>query len=280
MIKIKDVMNEEVVVMQDNEQVSHARNLMLKHGFSRIVVLDNQEIPVGVVTEKDLTRKMGGKSPAWRRRPIDKISIRRVMTSNPITTTPNKGIRDAVELMIKNNISSIPVVDEDGLAGIITKTDIMQFYSEKLGGRWKVSDLMTGDVITVNENHSIGHVISIMEEKNIGKVIVIRDSLPIGIITPANISFANVEDPETGVSVEKIAFLRKIDGQEKRNVREVSMVTAGDIMTNHLIKIEQTEDASSAADIMTKKEVSGIPVVNDNELVGIITKTDIIRGIQ
>jgi len=71
-----------------------------------------------------------------------------------------------------------------------------------------------------------------------------------------------------------------IDGQEKRNVREVSMVTAGDLMTNHLIKIEQDEDAASAADIMAKKDVSGIPVVSDNELVGIITKTDIIRGIQ
>lgn len=101
MIQIKDVMNQEVIVMQDNEQVSHARNLMLKHGFSRIVVLDNEEIPVGIVTEKDLTRKMGGKGPAWRRRPIDKISIRRIMTSNPVTVSPNKGIRDAVELMIK-----------------------------------------------------------------------------------------------------------------------------------------------------------------------------------
>jgi CBS domain-containing protein len=280
MIKIKDVMNEEVIVMQDNEQVSHARNLMLKHGFSRIVVLDNQEIPVGMVTEKDLTRKMGGKSPAWRRRPIDKISIRRVMTSNPVTVSPNKGIKDAVELMIKNNISSIPVVDEEGLAGIVTKTDIMKFYSEKLGGRWKVSDLMASDVVTVSENHSIGHVINIMGEKDIGKVIVMRDSLPVGIITPANISFADVEDPETGVSVEKIYFLRKTEGLDKKNVREVSMLTAGDIMTNHLVMIQQDEDASRAAAMMMENKISGLPVLDDEELVGIITKTDLIRGIQ
>ncbi len=280
MIKIKDVMNEEVIVMQDNEQVSHARNLMLKHGFSRIVVLDNQEIPVGMVTEKDLTRKMGGKSPAWRRRPIDKISIRRVMTPNPVTISPNKGINDAVELMIKNNISSIPVVDEEGLAGIVTKTDIMKFYSEKLGGRWKVSDLMTSNVVTVSENHSIGHVINIMGEKEIGKVIVLRDSMPVGIITPANISFADVEDPETGVSVEKIYFLRKTEGLDKKNVREVSMLTAGDIMTNHLVMIQQEDDASRAAVMMMENKISGLPVLDEEELVGIITKTDLIRGIQ
>ncbi|WP_341776970.1 CBS domain-containing protein [Methanobacterium formicicum] len=280
MMKIEDVMNEEVIVAEENEQVSHARNLMIKYGYSRILVVNQEDKLVGILTEKDLTRKMRSNGPKWKRRTIDKISIRRVMTPQPVTLTPTREVRDAVEIMIKNDISSVPVVDGDELLGIVTKTELIDFYRDKFAGKWKVSDLMTSEVVTVNENHSIGHVISTMEDQKIGKLIVVRDNEPVGIITSANISFANVEDPETGVSVEKIAFLRKIDGQEKRNVREVSMVTAGDIMTNHLIKIEQTEDASSAADIMTKKEVSGIPVVNDNELVGIITKTDIIRGIQ
>lgn len=279
-MKIEDVMNEEVIVAEENEQVSHARNLMIKYGYSRILVVNQEDKLVGILTEKDLTRKMRSNGPKWKRRTIDKISIRRVMTPQPVTLTPTREVRDAVEIMIKNDISSVPVVDGDEVLGIVTKTELIDFYRDKFAGKWKVSDLMTSEVVTVNENHSIGHVISTMEDQKIGKLIVVRDNEPVGIITSANISFANVEDPETGVSVEKIAFLRKIDGQEKRNVREVSMVTAGDIMTNHLIKIEQTEDASSAADIMTKKEVSGIPVVNDNELVGIITKTDIIRGIQ
>ncbi|WP_335645232.1 MULTISPECIES: CBS domain-containing protein [Methanobacterium] len=280
MMKIEDVMNEEVILAEENEQVSHARNLMLKHGYSRILVVDPEGKPVGILTEKDLTRKMRSNGPKWKRRTIDKISIRRVMTPNPVTITPFREVREAVELMIKNDISSIPVTDGDEVVGIITKSELMDFYRQKYTGKWKVSDLMSSEVVTVNENHSIGHVISIMGDQKIGKVIVVRDNEPVGIITSANISFANMEDPETGVSVEKIAFLRKIDGQEKRNVREVSMVTAGDIMTNHLIKIEQGEDAASAADIMAKKEVSGMPVVGDDELVGIITKTDIIRGIQ
>ncbi|MGI6464210.1 CBS domain-containing protein [uncultured Methanobacterium sp.] len=280
MMKVEDVMNEEIIVAEENEQVSHARNLMLKYGYSRILVVNQEDKLVGILTEKDLTRKMRSNGPKWKRRTIDNISIRRVMTPNPITITPTREVRDAVELMIKNDISSVPVVDGDEILGIVTKTELMDFYREKFAGKWKVSDLMTSEVITVNENHSIGHVISTMEDQKIGKLIVVRDNEPVGIITSANISFANVEDPETGVSVEKIAFLRKIDGQEKRNVREVSMVTAGDIMTNHMIKIEETEDASNAAEMMTKKDVTGIPVVNDNELVGIITKTDIIRGIQ
>lgn len=279
-MKIEDVMNEDVILVEENEQVSHARNLMLKHGYSRILVVNPEGKPVGILTEKDLIRKMRSNGPKWKRRTIDNIAIHRIMTPDPVTISPFKEVREAVELMIKNDISSIPVVDEDEVVGIVTKSDLMEFYNQKYTGKWKVSQLMTDEVVTVNENHSIGHVISLMEDKKIGKVVVIRDKEPVGIITSANISFANVEDPETGVSVEKIAFLRKTDGQEKRNVREVSMLTASDIMNNHLIKIGQDEDAAMAADLMMKKDVSGIPVVKDDELMGIITKTDIIRGIQ
>jgi CBS domain-containing protein len=139
---------------------------------------------------------------------------------------------------------------------------------------------MTSDVITVNENHSIAHVINLMEKDKIGKIVVIRDNEPVGMITHENISFAQVEDPETGVNVEKIYFIRNTEGKPKRNVREVSMMTAGDIMRNHLIKISGDEDAAIAADKMVENNISGLPVVDGDTLVGVITKTDLIRGIQ
>ncbi|MGZ4856894.1 MAG: CBS domain-containing protein [Methanobacteriaceae archaeon] len=278
MIKVEDVMNEEIITIEDNEQVSHARNLMLKYGYSHILVVNQEDKLVGIVTEKDLTRKMRAKGPKWKRRPIDKISIHRIMTPDPLTISPHRELREVVELMIKNNISSIPVVDEEEIVGIITKGELIKFYSQKFSDKWKVSNLMTRNVITVNENHSIGHVISIMEENRIGKIIVMRDQEPVGIITPANISFADVEDLETGV--EKIYFLRPVEGKNKRNVREVSLLTAGDIMKNDLLKIHQDEDAANAADMMVKNNINGVPVVENDELVGIITRTDLIRGIQ
>jgi len=280
MMEIKEVMSPEVFVVQENEQVGHARNLMLSHGISKLIVVDGQEKPVGMVTEKDLTRKLKGNGPQWKNRPIDKISIKRVMSTNPIIANPNDEIHIAIELLIKNKIGSIPIVDDEGIVGIITKTDLMKVYTDKLKGKWKVSDLMTNDVITVNENHSITHVIKTMEDNKIGKIIVIRDNIPVGIITPENISFAYVEDPETGVNIEKIYFIRNSDGKDKRNVRMVSMMTAGDIMQNQLVKISGDDDATIAADKMVKHDISGLPVVNGDLLIGIITQTDIIKGIQ
>ncbi len=279
-MKVEDVMNDEVIIMGENEQVGHARNLMLKHGLSRVVVVNAERKPVGMVTEKDLSHKMRGNGPEWKSRPIDKISIRRAMTENLITTDPSENVTSVVELMIKNGISSVPVVDEEGLAGIVTKTDLIKFYNDKYQGKWKVSDLMSKHMVTVNENHSIAHVISVMEKNKVSKIIVIRDNEAVGIITPENISFAYVEDPETGVSVEKIYFISNSNGKDKKHVKMVSMLTAGDIMRNHLIKIDKDEDAAKAAEIMLREGVSGLPVVADDEVVGVITKTDLIRGIQ
>jgi CBS domain-containing protein len=279
-MKVEDIMKEEVVVMQENEQVGHARNLMIKHGLSRILVADSEGKPIGIITEKDLSRKLRGNGPEWKRRPIDKILISRAMTENLIIIKPDEEVKNVVELMLKNEISSIPVIDNDGLAGIVTKTDLLNFYNNKYNGKWKVSDLMSKDVITVNENHSITHVIDVMEENGISKVVVIRDNEPVGIITPENISFAHVEDPEIGVSVEKIYFIRNSNGKDKKNFRMISMLTAGDIMKKDMITIGRAEDATKAADIMLNEDISGISVVENNELVGIITKTDLIRGIQ
>jgi CBS domain-containing protein len=58
------------------------------------------------------------------------------------------------------------------------------------------------------------------------------------------------------------------------------MMTAGDIMRNHLIKISADEDAAIAADMMIENNISGLPVVEGDSLVGVITKSDLIRGIQ
>ncbi len=279
-MKVEDIMSDEVVVMQENQQVNHARNLMLKHGLSRVVIVDTQGKPVGIVTEKDLSRKMRGNGPEWKRRPIDKILIGRVMTEGLVTTRPSDDVQNVVELMLKNGISSIPVVDDDGLTGMVTKTDLLNFYNDKYPGKWKVSELMSKDVISVNENHSIAHVIGVMEENGISKVVVIRDNQPVGIITPENISFASVEDSETGVAVEKIYFIRNPNGIDKRNFPSIPIPPPPAIIKDDVTMIEQDEDATKAALIMLKEKISGLPVVKDDEIVGIITKTDLIRGIQ
>jgi len=52
------------------------------------------------------------------------------MTPNPITIEEDKDVKDAILLMIKHNISGLPVVKKSKLVGIITKSDIVSILAE------------------------------------------------------------------------------------------------------------------------------------------------------
>ncbi|MDI9614853.1 CBS domain-containing protein [Methanothermobacter sp.] len=278
-MNVGSIMTDEVFVMEDTQQVAYARNLMLRHGISRVVVVDSEGKPAGIVTETDITRKLRIDGPAWKRRPIDKISIRRVMNENPISVDINATPREAADLMLKKKIGSLLVMDGEELAGIITKRDLLRFFKDRCAGRWKVEDLMTRDVKTVTANHTLAHVIDVMEENGISRVVVTGNGAVEGIITSENLSFATFEDPERGIPVERVYFISRAS-EEKKRVRTIAMLTAGDIMTEDVITVEPSADASDAASVMLDNGISGLPVVEDDELVGIITKTDIISGIQ
>jgi len=90
-MNVSDIMSSPVFIMGPDEPVSHARNLMLKHKISTIVVVDDEKM-MGILSQADLSRKLAQTEPVWRRRPIDKIPVSMVMTEDPITIYPEASI--------------------------------------------------------------------------------------------------------------------------------------------------------------------------------------------
>ena len=83
MSKVKDYMQSPVYVIDKEEPVQRARNLMLKHYISRLLVMDGEKL-AGIVTKHDISHRLSQAAPEWRRRPISKVPIRLVMTDRPI----------------------------------------------------------------------------------------------------------------------------------------------------------------------------------------------------
>jgi CBS domain-containing protein len=77
------------------------------------------------------------------------------------------------------------------------------------------------------------------------------------------------------------AFVEGEDKTEPADLEGIShIVLVRDVMKKPLITLNENEDLAKAAGIMTKNRISGIPIVNvQQQLVGIITKTDIVRAI-
>ncbi|MDD1718873.1 MAG: CBS domain-containing protein, partial [Methanoregulaceae archaeon] len=93
-----DVMTSPVYVVSPTENVAHARNLMLKHKISRLLVMDGDKI-CGIITKKDIGYKLRNSEPVWRRRPIDSIPISVLSTECPVAVKPDTGIREIAALM-------------------------------------------------------------------------------------------------------------------------------------------------------------------------------------
>ena len=114
------------------------------------------------------------------------------MVVNPVTITPQRSLGDALELMSTNVISGIPVVEGVGdgphhLVGILTNRDV-RFASDLAQ---KVADLMTRDVITVNEAATQADAKRLLHEHRIEKLVVVDDAHRcIGLITVKDIEKA------------------------------------------------------------------------------------------
>jgi len=105
------------------------------------------------------------------------IKVKDLMIKSVITTMPHKSVGHAQSIMTKNNIKSIPVVDNEmNIKGIITSTDLLEDTSEAT----PISHVMTSKVFTipsysdvhvaarVMRNHHINHIIVSDEKKIVG----------------------------------------------------------------------------------------------------------------
>ncbi|WP_440953075.1 CBS domain-containing protein [Methanococcoides sp. FTZ1] len=278
-MKVSDIMTSPVHVMGPDEPVSHARNLMLKHKISTVLVVENDRM-VGIVTKSDLGRRLAQAEPMWRRRPIDKVPVKMIMTEGPVTIYPDASVSQATAMMIDNDINNIPVVNSERLLGIITRVDIVRRMSE-LASDIKVGEIMTPEPVFVHRHHTVNHIIDEMERSKVSKLIVTDDTgEAVGMITTRELALHVLADNEGELPSKNIKMARKPrSGGEKvyRYVKDVPLV-AEDIMVNVPTILDVSAPVTEAAKAMIEKNVTGIPVAENDEIVGIVSRTDVMKA--
>jgi CBS domain-containing protein len=280
-MKIKDIMSSPVYVVAPDETVARARNLMLRHKIGRLVIIENNK-PIGIVTKKDISRRLNQAEPQWRRRPIDHIPVRKVMTESLITIFPDATPRQLAELMSENNIGGLPVVNnKDEVIGIVTKWDLIRYFSE-LDLPLKVKDLKIEPALTVHRHHTISHILHELDSNSTDRAVVLEDNdMPVGIITSSNLAFTEMKNKTGGLPQKEIKMTRKESAAGKKQYRYISEVplVAEDIMSCPLITIKSDDLATYAAGIMVRERINGLPVLG-NGIMGIMTGDNIVKSIM
>lgn len=139
---VKDVMTYNVVTVKADDSVMTAKELMTKNNVDSLPVVDKNETLCGIITKSDLKKVSPSEATSLdvyeigyllSNLKVEKAMIRSVKTARSVET-----IEDAARLMMDYNISSLPVVDDDVLTGIITKGDLfrcfMDMFSTKFSG--------------------------------------------------------------------------------------------------------------------------------------------------
>ncbi|MEM2890522.1 MAG: CBS domain-containing protein [Candidatus Hadarchaeum sp.] len=281
-MKVKELMSTPVLVVKPTDTVAHARKLMLRGKVKRLVVMEKGRV-VGLLTVRDIVARLKAGSPAWRLRTLENVLVSRVMSEEVQSVSPETEVSKAVAMMLDRDVSSLVVMDGSKVVGIITKTDVVRYFSESLGKRFKVKELMSRDIVTVRRSQSVARVVELMEEFNVRSVVVTEGKKPVGVIMDRDLAFAQLEHPEKGVKEKEVRYTRKVErgGRPRgRYVKYVALLTADDIMRRDPVTINPEADAAEAAALMIKSGVSGIPVVDGEKLVGIVTKTDLVRGVR
>ena len=127
-MKVVDVMTRNPLVMTPDETIGQADELMAEHRFRQLPVVDEGAL-LGIITDRDIRSFLAPSSflnPEERARALE-VEVREIMTTEPLTLSPDDALRDAVELLLEEKIGGIPVVDEaEGLVGIVTYVDVLR----------------------------------------------------------------------------------------------------------------------------------------------------------
>jgi CBS domain-containing protein len=213
-----------------------------------------------------------------------------IMTRKVISVAPERTLVEAANLMLRNHISGLPVVDTAGtVVGIVSEGDFLRrseigtprkrgrlltFFLGQAGsaedyvhdrGR-KVSEIMTPKPITVSEVTPLPELVSLMERNNIKRVPVVSDGKLVGIVSRSNLLQAvaelarDVPDPTADDDHIRRRIMDEIEKHDWSPIGLSVIVRDGIVHLSGMI----TDERSRQAAIVAAENVQGVVKVHDH----------------
>ena len=265
------------ITVPPNTSILDARDILLRHRIGRLVIELGKK-PVGIITEKDIARSVS----IFNKKPLGKILVKDIMKKSLITVFDDSNIKECAKLMKENEISSVIVINrKHKLIGVVTKTDLVSTFLVKSEASLEVSDVMSKKIIAVSPEDSIFEVESVLFNNKISRVIVSKNKIPLGVISyrdfiPAK-TFELHQEFINPVESDEISQLPQINEFNVNSLSYLMTFTARDIMSKNPFTVNYDDAVYTAAILMIRHNISGLPVLKNKKLVGIVTKSDIVN---
>lgn len=142
-------------------------------------------------------------------------------------------------------------------------------------------DIMTKEVVTVTPQTGVRELAALLLARNIsGAPVVDEAGKVLGVVTESDLVFLNkkVHLPTAVAILDAFVFLES-PGKMEQELKKMAGTKVGDICSQRLISVRPDTELEELATLMAEQQVHTLPVLEEEQLVGVIGKADIIRTI-
>lgn len=255
---VEEIMAKDVISVDKDVNLKHVLQLMKKNDITKIPVLENKKL-VGIVTDNVIAYKLG--SLHAREVPASRLHASSVIEKKFETVTPDVPVRTVLRKVGEPGPTMLPVVQNEKLVGVVTKADLLHLVQSSK----PVSTIMQTELHVVSPEDRVIHARRIMVDHQVARLPVVHEGKLVGMISDREIAFAFA-------SLKQSFSL----GKQKHRLDELLV---GEVMKTPVVWIPRSLKITDAAQVMLKMNVGALPVLRDQTLVGIISRTDVLKTV-
>jgi CBS domain-containing protein len=257
-MKVKEIMTTKIITVDKDDSLKLVLDLMKKYDITKVPVTEEKKF-FGLVTDNVIAYKLG----SIRKRAItaSRLHASSVTEKEVAVISPEEEVKNILKSVGEPGPTMLPVVEKEKLIGVVTKADLLPLVTNKN----QLYSIMQKKVYTVNLDDRVIHARRIMITNNIARLPVLEEKKLVGIISDVEIALAFA-------SLKKSFSL----GKQKHHLDELLVK---DVMRTPVVWSNPSISISDAAQLMLKQNVGALPLLENDKLVGMVTRTDLLKTI-
>lgn len=254
-MKAKDLMTKDVLAVDKDERLQTVLDVMVKHRVSKLLVVDRKEA-VGVVTDGDIADELG----AIKNRgvPASHLHASSAMRRRFPTATAEADLPQLLDLLV-DDAGMVPILHDKHPVGVVTASDLLSLVTSTK----PLADIMTNHLQVVAPSDRVIHARRAMLDHHIERLPVLDGGALVGILGEIDIALG-------------LAKLKSTIA-DNRQPAALTRFLVQDVMQQTVITATPETTARDAVALMRKNDVGSLPVLRNDRLVGIVTRSDLLK---
>ncbi len=272
--EIMNIANKDVITISRGLPIKNASEKMVEEGVRRLPITDPGTNNLqGMLITRDIVNFLGGgdkhkiienkHSGNFLSAINDSSEI--IMNSDPPHARNKASISDVAKILKNEGTGGVPIVNkENKVVGVVSERDLAGYMPSPANA--KVRAYMSQNIVTADPDIFLIDVMERMISEGFRRLPVVEDGTLVGVITSVDV-------------LEYFGTSEMFDHMSSGNAEDAMHIEIEKLMTKNPVIVNPEDDVGETARKMKESGFGGLPVLEDEELVGIITERDIVEAL-